>query len=289
MRTARLNDTVMIDLTDTNWTWIEITASGWSVRRDKAPVKFLRSNNAKPMPLPDVSGSFECLPEIFRLKNQDDYILLSAWLMFSLVEGGPYPVLTLEGVAGSSKSTLTKQIRQLVDPRKPALQGMPSAVDDLFIQANNGHLIAIDNLSEIKQKLSDVLCGISSGTGNSKRELFTNTGEIHIEVCRPFILNSINPVVQSSDLADRCIRLSLPPITSSDSEGSMNNLGRLSAEEVDASFQQRAPQILGAICTAIQTALPNYRRVKNLPAEIRMADFARWGFAAGKALALAHI
>ena len=286
VRTARLNDTVMIDLTDANWTWIEITASGWSVRQDKAPVKFLRSNNAKPMPLPDISGDFECLPEIFRLKNQDDYILLSAWLMFSLVEGGPYPVLTLEGVAGSSKSTLTKQIRQLVDPRKPALQGMPSAVDDLFIQANNGHLIAIDNLSEIKQKLSDVLCGISSGTGNSKRELFTNTGEIHIEVCRPIILNSINPVVQSSDLADRCIRLSLPPITSSDSEGSMNNLGRLSAEEVDASFQQRAPQILGAICTAIQTALPNYRRVKNLPAEIRMADFARWGFAAGKALAL---
>ncbi len=245
------------------------------------------------MPIPDPSGSFDCLPQVFRLKNQDDYILLAGWLMFALVEGGPYPILTLEGVAGSSKSTLTKQIRQLIDPRKSGLQGLPRGVDDLYIQASNGHLIAIDNLSEIKQSLSDVLCGIATGTGTSKRELYTDAGEVYFEVCNPIILNSINPVVASSDLADRCIRLSLPPISSNNGSASIPNKesspiiaqGRLTAKEVEDRFQLLAPKILGAIFTAIKTALPLYEQVKDLPAEIRMADFACWGIAAGEALA----
>ncbi len=286
VRTARFQDSIVIDLTDQNWRWIEITASSWSIRSDKSPVKFLRSANVKPMFTPDPSGSFNCLSEVFRLNNQDDYLLLAAWMMFVLLPNGPYVILILEGVAGSSKSTLTKQIRQLVDPRKPVLQGLPHNVDDLFVQANSGHLIALDNLSEVKQKLSDVLCGISSGTGASKRELYTNMEEICFEVCKPIILNSINPVVSSPDLSDRSIRLSLPPITSSNATDDPGNHGRLSAEEVDEKFQQLAPKILGAIFNAIQAALPNYKRVSGIPAEIRMTGFAQWGFAAGKTLPL---
>ena len=177
VRTARHEVRVFIDLTDERWNSIEITASGWYFFQGKPQVKFLRSNSAQPMPIPDPSGSFDCLPQLFRLKNQDDYILLASFLMFALVEGGPYPILTVEGPAGSSKSTLIKQLRKLVDPRKSGLQGLPRSIDDLYIQANNGHLITIDNLSEIKQGLSDILCGIATGTGATKRELYTDAGE----------------------------------------------------------------------------------------------------------------
>nr|WP_281721132.1 DNA polymerase [Nitrosomonas nitrosa] len=288
VRCARTDDRIFIDLTNSHWEWIEITAAGWCIRSDKPPVKFLRSTGAKPMFTPDPSGSFDCLPDVFRLKSQGDYILLAGWMVFSLVEGGPYPVLILEGPAGTSKSTLTKQVRQVIDPRKPALQTMPRNIDDLFIQANNGHLIAIDNLSEIRQGLSDVLCGISSGTGGSKRQLYTDAGEIHYEVCRPLILNSINPVADSPDLVDRSIRLSLPSISSNKIRESNLGQGRLSAEEVDAVFQQLGPKILGAICNALQTALPNYKRVKGIPDAIRMIDFAQWGFAAGEALGVGN-
>ncbi|SFM74584.1 DNA polymerase I-3'-5' exonuclease and polymerase domains [Nitrosomonas communis] len=284
VRCARMEDRVLIDLTNSNWEWVEITATGWRIRKDKPPVKFLRSASARPMFYPDPSGSFDCLPKIFRLKSQGDYILLAGWLMFVLIEGVPYPVLIVEGPAGTSKSTLTKQIRQVVDPRVPALQGMPRNIDDLFLQAFNGHLLAIDNLSEIRQGLSDILCGISSGTGSSKRQLYTDTGEIYYEVRRPIILNSINPVAESPDLVDRSIRLSLPSISSNNSKEGNPGQVRLSAEEVDAIFQQHGPRILGAICNAIQTAIPNYRRAKGIPAEIRMTDFAQWGFAAGETL-----
>lgn len=273
IRTAWYNDCIIIDMTDEDWRWIEITAAGYRICNDKPPVKFLRSPNVRPMFTPDPTGSFECLPEIFHLKSQDDYNLLGGWLMFVLVPGGPYPILIIEGVAGSSKSTLTIQISQLVDPKISAVQGTPPNTDDLFIKANNGHLIALDNLSTINQPLSNVLCGIATGTGASKRELYTDTGEVYFEVCRPIVLNSINPVVSASDLADRSIRLSLPPITA-----------RRSAEEVDAKFLQYAPKILGAICNAIQAAMSCYKRVQGIPSEIRMIDFAQWGFAAGDVL-----
>ena len=108
---------------------------------------------------------------------------------------------------------------------------------------------------------------------------------MYFEVCNPIIIGSVNPVVASSDLADRCIRISIQPFSSNNNSASTPNQDRLTREEVDERFQRLAPKILGAIFTAIQTALPLYKRVKGLPAEIRMADFACWGIAAGEALA----
>lgn len=282
VRVARFEDRLYIDLTDESWNVIEITTEGWAPYQGKPPVKFLRSNHTKPMMIPDPTGSFECLREAFRLKDDDDYILLAAWMMFTLVDEGPYPILTLEGVAGSSKSTLTKHIRLLLDPRKPELQLMPTKSDDLYVHVARAHLIAFDNVSEIKQDMSDLLCTIATGTGSIKRQLYTNDGEFLFEACRPILLNSINPVVAFSDLSDRCIRLTLPQITNNDGQG------RLRAEEVDSRFERLAPKILGALFNALQKALADYKRIKSLPAEVRMADFAAWAIAADKALAFGN-
>jgi DNA polymerase-1 len=279
IRIARFEDRLFVDLTNDEWTVAEISTTEWSLHHAKPPVKFLRGSHTKPMHIPDPTGSFDNLREAFRLKNEDDYILLAAWMMFSFVEGGPYPILTLEGTAGSAKSTMTKHIKQILDPRKPDIQIMPRKIDDLFVQALHTHLLAFDNASGIKQEMSDTLCTIATGSGSIKRQLYTDADLFLFEACRPILINSINPVVEFSDLSDRCIRLILPPITN------QNGDGRLSAEEVDNRFQRLAPKILGALFDALQKALGHYRRIKSLPAEIRMADFAAWSIAAGEALA----
>lgn len=213
--------------------------------------------------------------------------------MYILTEGSSYPILALEGVAGSSKSTLTKQIRQLIDPRKPIVQAMPRNISDFYLTAHHTHLIALDNVSKINQDLSDILCGIATGTGFSKRELYSDSGEVYYEIRKPIVLNSINSVMDYSDLADRSIRLSLPSISSqttlSNAAGEEtlphHTQNRLSDEKVDELFQSAAPKILGALFTAIQVALPGYKNVTDLPNEIRMMDFAQWGVAASKAFA----
>jgi len=273
IRTARYEDRIFIDLTNEHWEVIEITKNGWSLFEGVLPIKFLRTSNAQPLPIPDPTGTFDCLKEVFRLKNDDDYIVLAAWMLYVLAGTGPYPILAIEGTAGSSKSTLSRQLRMLLDPRRPALQSTPNNIEDLYISANKTHLIVIDNLSSIKQKTSDIFCGIATGTGISKRELYTDSDEVYFEICKPILLNSINPVVESPDLADRSIRLLLQPID------------RVSKEEVDELFENTAPKIMGAIFTAISTALPKYKEVTGLPPEIRMVDFAQWAVAAGEKLA----
>ncbi len=273
IRTARCGDRFFIDLTNPRWEVIEISKDGWSLLEGTPPVKFLRSSGAQPLPLPDQTGTFDSLKDVFQLKNDDDYILLAAWMVYVLAGSGPYPILAIEGTAGSSKSTLSRHLRMLLDPRKPALQSSPNKIDDLYVTANNTHLIAIDNLSSIKQKTSDILCGIATGTGTSKRELYSDSDEVYFEVCKPILFNSINPVIESADLADRSIRLLLQPII------------RDSKENVDEMFEKTAPKILGALFTAISTALPIYRNVTGLPPEIRMIDFANWSVASGEKLA----
>ena len=273
IRTARYGDRFFIDLTNARWEVIEISKDGWSLCEGTPPVKFLRSSGAQPLPLPDPTGTFDSLKDVFKLKNDDDYILLAAWMVYVLAGSGPYPILAIEGTAGSSKSTLSRHLRMLLDPRRPALQSSPNKIDDLYVSANNTHLIAIDNLSSINQKTSDIFCGIATGTGTSKRELYTDSDEVYFELCKPILFNSINPVIESADLADRSIRLLLQPIV------------RDSKEAVDEMFEKTAPKILGALFTAISTALPIYRGVTDLPPEIRMIDFAQWAVAAGDKLA----
>ncbi|MEH6544373.1 MAG: DNA polymerase [Porticoccaceae bacterium] len=273
VRTARHGASIFVDLSTAKWDVIEITQAGWGLFSGTVPVKFLRTVNAQSLPIPDATGTFDSLRDIFQLKNDDDYILLAAWMIYVLAGTGPYPILAIEGTAGSSKSTLSRHLRMLLDPRRPALQSTPNSMDDLYVSANNTHLIAIDNLSAIKQATSDLFCGISTGTGTSKRELYTNSDEVYFEVCKPILFNSINPVIESPDLADRSIRLLLQPIK------------RKSKESVDLLFDRHAPKIMGAMFTAISTALPLYHRVQDLPSEIRMLDFAQWAVAAGDTLA----
>jgi len=55
-----------------------------------------------------------------------DWHLLVAWLLAALRPCGPYPVLNLHGEQGSTKSTLARLLRALVDPNKAPLRAEPA-------------------------------------------------------------------------------------------------------------------------------------------------------------------
>jgi hypothetical protein len=56
-------------------------------------------------------------------------------------------LLVLAGEQGSAKSTLAGMLRALVDPNVAPLRALPRDDRDLFIAANNAHLLAFDNAS----------------------------------------------------------------------------------------------------------------------------------------------
>jgi hypothetical protein len=58
-----------------------------------------------------------------------------------------------------------------------------------MIAANNGHLLAFDNLSGLPAWLSDALCRLASGGSFAVRQLYTDDEEVLFKAARPTFLN----------------------------------------------------------------------------------------------------
>ena len=65
-----------------------------------------------------------------------------------------------------------------------------------MIAANNGYLLAFDNLSGLPVWLSDALCRLATGGSFAVLQLYTDDEEILFEAARPILLNSIEEVGQ---------------------------------------------------------------------------------------------
>jgi len=217
LRLAEKDGAIYVDVGDEEWRAIEVTAKGWRVVSDP-PVKFRRAKGMLPLPLPTKSGSADKLRALVNLNNDDQYIwrLLLAWLVQALRPRGPYPILILQGEQGSVKSTVERILRSLVDPSTAPLRTAPRNEHDLYIAATNSWILALDNISQLPPWLSDALCRLSTGGGFSTRKLYEGREEELFDATRPIVLNGIADVATRSDLLDRAIILTLPPLKEED-------------------------------------------------------------------------
>jgi hypothetical protein len=138
-----------------------------------------------------------------------------------------------------------------------------------MIAANNGHILAFDNLSSLPSWLSDALCRLASGGSFATRQLYTDCDEVLFQAARPAILNGIEDVVCRSDLADRAIFLTLRPIADE---------RRRTERQLWREFEVVRPRILGALLDAATHGLRRLPSVQ-LERSPRMADFALWATA----------
>jgi hypothetical protein len=138
-----------------------------------------------------------------------------------------------------------------------------------MIAANNGHLLAFDNLSGLPPWLSDALCRIASGGSFAVRRLYTDDDEVLFQAARPTVLNGVEDVIGRADLADRAIFLSLGPIAEEQ---------RRSEADLWREFERARPAILGALLDAVAHGLNAVHSVR--PDRLRgLADFAIWASA----------
>ena len=131
-----------------------------------------------PLPMPERGGSIEALRPFLTLSNENDFVLVVAWLLAALRPTGPYPLLAISGEQGSAKTVLSKLLRSLVDPNVAPVRAFPREERELMIAANNGHLLAFDNLSGLPGWLSDAFCRLASGGSFALRRLYTDDEEV---------------------------------------------------------------------------------------------------------------
>ena len=228
----------------------------------------------KALPIPERGGSIETLRSFLNVQSDGDFVLVVAWVLAVLRDRGPYPLMVLSGEQGSAKSTFSAILRALLDPNTAPLRALPRENRDLFIAANNGHLLAFDNVSGLPDWTSDTLCRLATGGGFAVRALYSDQDEVLFDAARPVILNGIEDIVARPDLADRAVFLTLAPIPEE---------RRRPETELWAAFVAERPRILGVLLDAVVEGLKRLpeTRLEKLP---RMADFALWATACETAL-----
>lgn len=254
-----------LDLGNPEMQVVEITEKGWEITT-QPEVKFRRPRGLLPLPAPERGGS---LDDLWRFVNvrEEDRPLAAAWMLGALCTRGPYPILGIHGEQGSAKSATSRRLRQLIDPNTAPLRSAPQSAQDLMIAATNSRIVAFDNLSHIKEWLSDQLCCIATGAGFAVRELYTGSEETIYAASRPILWNGIPELASRPDLAERTMQLELPRLKSRETERGL-----------DEGFSRAHPRILGALLDAVALAHKSLPEV-DLADPPRMADFAEWAVA----------
>ena len=273
MRVGELNGSLYLDLGDETWQAVEIDATGWRVN-DNPPVRFRRAAGMQPLPIPVKGGSVETLRSFLNVQSDGDFVMVVAGALAVLRNRGPYPIIVLSGEQGSAKSTFSSMLRSLLDPNTAPLRALPREDRDLFIAANNGHVLAFDNVSGLPAWISDTLCRLATGGGFAVRQLYSDQDEVLFDAARPVILNGIEEIVTRPDLADRAVFLTLEPIPEKN---------RRPEAELWAEFKAQRPCLLGVLLDAVAEGIKRlpHTHLEKLP---RMADFALWVTACEAAL-----
>src|SRR6516165_11727644 len=245
IRVAPHEDRIYLDLADHLWKAAEIGPDGWRIMTHP-PVRFRRAAGMLPLPIPERGGSIETLASFLNLPARDDQVLVVSWLLGGLQHRGPFPLLAIAGEQGSAKTVLSKILRALIDPNVAPVRAPPREERDLMIAANNGHVLAFDNLSILPGWLSDALCRLASGGSFALRQLYTDADEVLFQAARPTILNGIEDVVRRQDLADRAIFLTM---------GSLRDEQRRPETDLWREFELARPRILGALLDVVAHGL----------------------------------
>jgi len=263
------------DLTNKNWEFIKIFSNGWSVFKDE--IIFRRYSNQRPQVYPSREYESDILDRFMKLvniNNDDKYskLLLKVYIISLYIPSIQKPVLMLHGSQGSAKSSLQELIKILVDPSIIKTLIFPRDNNELLQHLMHHYIAYYDNISIIREWISDQLCRAVSGSGSSKRQLYTDDDDIIYSFKRCVGFNGINLGATKADLLDRGIIIKLERITEEHQR---------KPSDILYEFEDMKPQLLGYIFDILVKVLdwknngngPNLNLTK-LP---RMAEFAEYG------------
>lgn len=269
LRVVEHESQVYIDMGDAAWRAIAVGSNGWRLV-DRTPVPIVRSRNTAALPEPRRGDGFAALRTLLPAMTDDDFMLVIAWMLGALWPRGPYPVLVVGGEQGSGKSTVARVARRLTDPTLGDLLQPPRDDRDLIAAARHNHVLAFDNLSNLRPELADSICRLSTGGQIGGRALYSNDDDASFAAMRPVILNGIPDLATRGDLASRAVIVRLEPLKH-----------RMTEYELRGYLDRVAPEVLGTLLDGLAIAQRRWDEVAT--PQVRMADFARLVVAAAPA------
>lgn len=273
-RVARAEDgTLWYDLTDGGWKAVRVTPKGWEVITNP-PILFRRYQHQAAQIEPQSGGDIKRILDYINISQPEQRLLFLIYLVSCFVPGFPHPIPIIYGVQGSAKSSLSKVMRAIIDPSAIEVSELPKNHVELVQKLSHHWCIVFDNISYISDEVSDLLCRAATGTGFSKRELFTDDEDIIVVLKHCVALNGINLVATRPDLLERSVLFELERIPKDK---------RRREQKMFAELRKDLPQILGGVFDVLSRALDIYPTIE-LTEYPRMADFTQWGCAIAEAM-----
>ncbi len=272
-RVAAQDNSIWYDLTNKNWQVVEINTAGWKTI-DKPPIIFRRYTHQKNQLLPIQGGDAKTFLEFINISDPEQRLLLLVFVISCFIPDFAHVVPIIYGPQGSAKSMLSKLLRKVIDPSLIEVLSFPKNDAELAQALSHNWFLPFDNVSYISHSTSDIICKAVTGSGFTKRELYTDDEDIIYAIKRIISLNGINLVATKPDLLERGILIQLERIPENE---------RKQEKILLDEFERELPKILGGIFDIISKAMKIYPSIKleRLP---RMADFAVWGCAISEAL-----
>ena len=248
-------------LADDQWSTLFIKGTGWKVGKSKK-VKFTKSplDAEQVMPVPD--GDLLGLLRRYVNMDDEDFFLFTVYVVQAFSRTSSHFAAIISSEKGTGKSTLTKLLRDLIDPSKAGVPLMPSNDGDLKTYLADSYVVCFDNTAVLSTKFSNILCAAITGSKAAKRKLYTDCDHIILNLHNMVVINGIDIVPYQSDLAERSLLFELRKISEEK---------RITDAAFWAAFKKDRPVILGAILDTLVKAiniLPNLQ-TKSLH---RMAD-----------------
>ncbi|MCD1624652.1 hypothetical protein K7H22_01425 [Seohaeicola saemankumensis] len=272
LRVARHEGRIYVDLCDAADRVLTISADGVAMIEgdEECPVVFRRSRQ---MPLSYTEGT---LSDIRALVNMDDdqFAIFMACAVKMFFPETPSPIVNLIGEYGSAKTSTTRVMRSLIDPVTAMVAPGSEKPDDVLIRAWHNYVLTLENMSDLT-KLSDTLCGITTGMGFEVRQLFTNGDLFSIYVRRPVIVNGIDPSKYAADLISRMVEIEL-----------VKPERRMLESEFEQKLAESAPRMFGAVVALIVEVLKVLPEIDphEFAENVRLAEFGAIGEATARVL-----
>ena len=266
IRKAQIGDKIYVDLGDDTWRAVEIDRSGWRVINE-CPVKFKRSKNSLPLPMPERGGEIDELRGLINAANDENWVLILAWLSQAFWCKGPYSHMYLRGPQGTLKSYMMKMLKTITDPSTAAERNLTKSEQDTAIAMGSESITCFGNLSGITNGMADLFCIASTGGVFAKRALYTDDEEAVTNVKCMLLMNGIDDLGQRGDLLDRTIVLDLERVEN-----------RRTEEDINSEIEEKKAKLFGCLLDMTVLGLDNIDSIE-LDDPPRMADFAKWACA----------
>lgn len=262
IRTAGdLSQGIEYDLKNDHRQSVIVDQSGWIVTSDKKH-KFLTPSTSLEQVTPKKTKQnlLDLLKPFINIKG-NQYVLFVIWLVQAFCSGN-HNALLVTAERGCGKSTLSRVIRSILEPSEVDVSRFSKNPEELINLLSNLYLVCFDNVRDITQDQSDLLCSAITGATATKRSLYTNNDLCVQKLHNTVVMNGIALAPKESDLAERFLVVTLDKIDSAK---------RKREKDFWNSFHKMLPYILGAIFNTLSSAM-SYMQSLSLANMPRMAD-----------------